>query len=115
MKALHLSFYCFLTLSLLGAHSCGKGDTQIAHAQEIHNKLNDTHQCATNNDCTLLKTSCCGCNEGGKQRAVPTAHVEAELDKLIINCQESMCIQVLSSDPSCKQKAQCSKGRCILE
>jgi hypothetical protein len=61
-----------------------------------------------------MPVGCCGCAEGGKQKAVPVAHKERLERERKKKCAETMCPFVMSTDPSCAARAGCEKGTCVL-
>jgi hypothetical protein len=87
----------------MGAHAC----TKSAKPNSL--------LCKTNSDCTEIKVDCCDCNSGGKKRAINKHMLQEELDRLLVQCEEILCIQALSTDESCTQKSACQKGICVLK
>jgi hypothetical protein len=120
MKILACCLLILTTLNLCGA-SCAQGEAAVnknntnTYAKEHLNNQQNSASCKNNNECALIQSSCCGCNEGGKQRPILKAQLQAEQDKLLINCDEVMCIKVISQHASCKQKAVCESGQCVLK
>src|SRR5437868_335577 len=60
-----------------------------------------TAECQADTECVLVADGCCGCSEGGKQRAVPRKGRDAYEKKRKAVCRETMCPQLMSEDPSC--------------
>lgn len=71
-------------------------------------------ECQTDSDCVLMTDGCCGCNEGGKQKAVPKNASEKLEKKRKSGCKQSMCTQMISHDASCSARAVCKENRCAL-
>jgi len=71
--------------------------------------------CRVDSDCVLVPDDCCGCTDGGKQKAIPkrdkTPHERARQAR----CAETLCAAVMSQDPSCAAvSAVCKEGKCTL-
>jgi hypothetical protein len=75
----------------------------------------DELACKAASDCVLVTDGCCGCNEGGKQRAIPARAREAYEKKRKALCRSTMCPALMSEDPSCLSgQAVCKEGKCAL-
>ena len=72
----------------------------------------DFYSCVQDFDCVSVKEECCGCTAGGLATAI-SKDLENEWQKKL-NCEEIMCIMVMSDHPSCFQEPKCVEGRCIL-
>lgn len=60
--------------------------------------------CVTDEDCTLVNESCCGCGGGGNQVAINGEYEDAYADYL--DCPEDVvCVASISNDPSCSADA----------
>ena len=71
-------------------------------------------QCVLDSDCVLTKADCCGCNQGGKQLGVNKEHINQIRAKSASACAETLCVQVISKDASCKaREAKCEAGVCV--
>jgi len=71
-------------------------------------------ECKVAADCVVEPVDCCDCANGGRQHAVPKkqlAKVKAERAK---RCKNAMCTMMLSTDPSCGQRADCVDGACVM-
>src|SRR5262245_22692423 len=68
--------------------------------------------CRTDTDCMLVDEGCCGCREGGRRVAIVSARLGDW--QRARRCEEVMCIQSVSVDPSCAEtaRARCAAGRC---
>ena len=120
MSFLRLIFLLFLAISLMGS-KCTKSESDAsskpvvrAHEQQVGSK-DDALSCSNDADCVSIKVDCCDCNQGGKRRAIPKSQVEEANSKLLIDCEEVVCLQLISKDPSCSQKALCRSGTCVLQ
>jgi hypothetical protein len=72
-------------------------------------------ECQADADCTLVTDGCCGCTEGGKQRAVPVKARDGYEKKRKAICRKTMCPQLMSEDQSCVSgHAVCKEGTCGL-
>jgi hypothetical protein len=71
-------------------------------------------ECRKDADCVLIADGCCGCEAGGKQRAVPANRRPSLEKRRKSGCRETVCAAMISEDPSCKAKAVCQEGACAL-
>lgn len=74
----------------------------------------DTAECQADTDCVLVTDGCCGCNEGGKQRAIPKRAKDNYEKKRGSICKGTMCPQLMSEDQSCEGRAVCKEKKCAL-
>jgi hypothetical protein len=74
----------------------------------------DTAECHDDTDCVLVTDGCCGCNEGGKQRALPKKAREGYEKKRQAICKKTMCPQLMSEDKTCEARAVCKDKVCAL-
>jgi hypothetical protein len=74
----------------------------------------DTAECHDDTDCVLVTDGCCGCNEGGKQRAVPKRARDNYEKKRRAICKSTMCPQLMSEDKTCEARAVCKAKVCAL-
>jgi hypothetical protein len=71
--------------------------------------------CRADADCALVTDGCCGCNEGGKQRALATRARTAYEKRRRSLCNQIMCPTLMSEDASCVAgHAICKDGQCTL-
>jgi hypothetical protein len=71
--------------------------------------------CKVDGDCAIVTEGCCGCNEGGKQRAVLAKARPAYEKRRQGLCKQTMCPALMSEDPSCVAgSAICKDGACTL-
>ena len=82
-----------------------------AHSHTPKKKAADTAECQVDEDCVLVTDGCCGCNEGGKQRAVPRKAREGYEKKRQALCKKTMCPQLMSEDTSCVGHAVCKEKK----
>lgn len=82
-------------------------------------RIDTLSSCKTSEDCEFVNdpthaNGCCGCMQGGKAIAINKINVQAFSDELAKACAATMCIQVISNDPSCAPDAQavCVEGQC---
>jgi hypothetical protein len=74
----------------------------------------DVAECHDDTDCVLVSEGCCGCNEGGKQRAVPKKARDGYEKKRQAMCKKTMCPQLMSEDKTCEARAVCKDKMCAL-
>jgi hypothetical protein len=71
--------------------------------------------CKADTDCVLVTDGCCGCNQGGKQRAVLAGARTAYEKRRKSLCKQIMCPELMSEDPSCVAgHAVCKDGSCTF-
>ncbi len=71
--------------------------------------------CQADADCALVVEGCCGCNEGGKQRAIVAKAKAGYEKKRKAMCRQTACPQLMSEDASCVAgHAVCKDGACTL-
>ena len=74
----------------------------------------ETVDCKKDADCVAVVDDCCPCSQGGKQRAIPKkdkATYEKDRKK---RCEGTACVDVMSQDATCAQRAFCAAGICEL-
>jgi hypothetical protein len=70
--------------------------------------------CKVDRDCVVVVDDCCPCSQGGKQRAIPRKGKDAYEKDRKKRCQGTMCTEMMSEDPSCKEVPFCGAGICEL-
>lgn len=70
--------------------------------------------CKKDADCVLVPDDCCSCTEGGKQHAIARSGKRAYEATRNKRCAGTMCMQMMSQDPSCSKRAVCNAGSCDL-
>ena len=73
-----------------------------------------TSDCKADADCVAVPDDCCTCEQGGKQRAIPKKQKDGYEKERKKRCAKTECIEMMSQDPSCTQKAFCGAGICEL-
>lgn len=73
-----------------------------------------TSDCKTDAECVVVPDDCCTCEQGGKQRAIPRKQKDGYEKERKKRCAKTECIEMMSQDPSCTQKAFCGAGICEL-
>jgi len=71
-------------------------------------------ECKVAADCVVEPVDCCDCANGGKQHAVAKKVAAAEKTARAARCKSAMCTMMLSTDPSCGQRADCVDGACVM-
>lgn len=105
-------------------------DKEVVHAPRptIEEKINESEEVLENNDeallklsckedqdCTIIEADCCGCRQGGSQKAIHKSQVLSAKTDLKARCDSVACMAVISNHKSCKQKSRCKSGSCVLE
>lgn len=103
----------FLLLILpLGLFMSAKGcESEASDVQAKESSL----ECVVQSDCAEVRVGCCGCQQGGKKRAISKAALKSYQAKMDKNCAKKMCMQVISKDESCQKVADCIDGQCQLQ
>ena len=71
--------------------------------------------CHVDSDCVLVPEDCCGCQAGGKQKALPKKDRARYQRAREAHCTDTLCAAVISQDPSCAAtSAVCKEGQCTL-
>jgi hypothetical protein len=71
-------------------------------------------ECKLAADCTVVPLDCCDCANGGKQHAIAAKALAAAKAARAERCAHTMCTMMLSTDPSCGQRADCVAGVCVM-
>ena len=102
-----LSFYFSLAVIFL---SCTTDGSKMPNNSSVY-------ACQRDSDCVLLQRNCCSCNASGTRQALNKQAAQARLEKLATECQDTMCAQMISTDPSCEAtaKAICLDGKCVID
>ena len=103
-------------LMLIGAGLFATGGSAGAGAGDDDKKKGAKIQgpCQADADCVLVPEDCCDCGSGGKQRAIPKWGKEAYENARKQRCAKTVCVAMMSNDPSCSSVAACRVGKCVL-
>ncbi len=101
-----------LSFLLIHAYACEKN--QNPDEATVDARIDEFSSCKSKDDCVLIKADCCGCTRGGKQRAVNKNAAKGMFDSMAQACKDTMCMQMISTDPSCAQSLACVDGECKL-
>ncbi len=71
-------------------------------------------ECKVAADCVIEPADCCDCANGGKQHAIPKKAAAASKAARAERCKTTMCTMMLSTDPTCGQRAGCVDGQCVM-
>ena len=71
-------------------------------------------ECKVAADCVVEPLECCDCANGGKQHAIAKKAAAAAKAARAEKCKAKMCTMMLSTDPSCGQRAACVEGQCVM-
>ena len=74
----------------------------------------DNRDCKTDKDCVAVADDCCPCSQGGKARAIPKKQKDTYEKDRKKRCADTVCTEVMSTDPSCAQEPFCGVGICEL-
>lgn len=77
-------------------------------------KKSKAAECKAAADCVLEPIDCCDCANGGKQHAIAKKAAAAARTARAERCKGKMCTMMLSTDPSCGQRADCVDGECVM-
>lgn len=71
-------------------------------------------ECRVAADCVVEPLDCCDCANGGKQHAIAKKAAAAAQAARAAKCKSAVCTMMLSTDPSCGQRAECVDGACVM-
>jgi hypothetical protein len=71
-------------------------------------------ECKVAADCVIEPVECCDCANGGKQHVVTKKVAAATKAARAAKCKTAVCTMMLSTDPSCGQRADCVDGACVM-
>lgn len=71
-------------------------------------------ECKAASDCVVEPADCCDCANGGKQHAIAKARAAASKAARAERCKNTVCTMMLSTDPTCGQRADCVDGTCVM-
>jgi hypothetical protein len=89
-------------------------DAQAKRAHKAKTAPAAETDCKTDADCVVVPDDCCGCNQGGKQRAIAKKKKDGYEKDRKKRCGDTQCMEMISQDPSCSQHAMCGAGICEL-
>ena len=71
-------------------------------------------ECKLASECVIEPVDCCDCANGGKQHAIAKKAVAASKAARQKRCKNVACTMMLSTDPTCGQRADCVAGHCEM-
>ncbi|HWE30535.1 MAG TPA: hypothetical protein VHB97_21155 [Polyangia bacterium] len=71
-------------------------------------------ECRVAADCFVEPVDCCDCANGGKQHAIAKKAAAKAKAARAERCKNQVCTMMLSTDPSCGQRADCVDGACVM-
>lgn len=80
----------------------------------VEKKKGHAAECKVAADCVVEPVDCCDCANGGKQHAISKKAAAAAKAARTERCKTAMCTMMLSTDPSCGQRADCVDGACVM-
>ena len=98
-------------MSLMAAKAA---DLAVAEKRAPEKKRGAAVECKAAGDCVLEPLDCCDCANGGKQHAIAKKLAAASKAARADKCKTKMCTMMLSTDPSCGQRAECVDGACVM-
>ena len=72
-------------------------------------------KCFADSDCIVVQNDCCGCNSGGKNKAIAGNYKDIWDRELGDKCKQIGCLSVLSQDISCFSNPVCENDLCTLK
>jgi hypothetical protein len=75
---------------------------------------NKNPECKVAADCVVEPIECCDCANGGKQHAISKKQAAATKSARADKCKHAVCTMMLSTDPSCGERADCVDGACVM-
>jgi hypothetical protein len=70
--------------------------------------------CTEDSECVAVSAGCCNCNYGGSNIAINKAFQTAYEKNLSVECRQTACPAVISTDPSCFAAPSCVNNKCTL-
>lgn len=111
MRVFSFSLILFFGMACSGTKTVSPPVTKSVKSQATNTRTAD---CKTDADCVLIDETCCGCNQGGKKIAVNKTHADNLKITRKDSCLQTVCMQMISNDPSCKQHhAKCVDNNCV--
>jgi hypothetical protein len=98
---------------VVAAAAAQPADLAVA-APTAEKKKGKAAECKVAADCVVEPLDCCDCANGGKQHAIAKKAAAAGKAARVERCKAKMCTMMLSTDPSCGQRADCVDGACVL-
>ena len=83
-------------------------------APTAEKKKGKAAECKVAADCVVEPLDCCDCANGGKQHAISKKAAAAGKAARTERCKTAMCTMMLSTDPSCGERAACVDGQCVM-
>lgn len=117
MKFMRLFFGLMLTFAASVACACisTQGRSDDLKTSKVFALREEEKICEKNEDCILYTADCCGCNQGGKQGTINKKFVDQLSERKKQLCATTVCIQMISNDPSCKAtSAACINATCTI-
>ena len=71
--------------------------------------------CNENKDCLKVASGCCGCVNGGIDKAISNNRLEEYHAERKVECKNVLCPKVISNDISCSLNPECIEGTCKLK
>ena len=89
-------------------------DLAVATPTSAKKKGKAAVECKVAADCVVEPLDCCDCANGGKQHAIAKKAAAAAKAARAEHCKAQVCTMMLSTDPSCGQRADCVDGACVM-
>jgi hypothetical protein len=80
----------------------------------VEKKKGGKPECKVAADCVVEPVDCCDCANGGKQHAIAKKAAAKAKAARAERCKTAMCTMMLSTDPSCGERAACVDGQCVM-
>jgi hypothetical protein len=98
---------------VVAAAAAQPADLAVA-ALTAEKKKGKAAECKVAADCVVEPLDCCDCANGGKQHAIAKKGAAAAKAARAERCKAQVCTMMLSTDPSCGQRAECVDGACVM-
>ena len=91
--------------------------SRIIHQEEQKNPADEDeiYTCRYDRECVKVTNGCCGCSSGGGAIAINKDYLNYWGKKLAENCQERICLAVISNHWTCSASPKCINNKCELE
>jgi hypothetical protein len=102
-------------LADLGTRAAAAATPDLGLAKKpVPGKKTAAAECKVAADCVVEPADCCDCANGGRQHAIPKKQAAASKAARAERCKTAVCTMMMSTDPSCGQRADCVDGACVM-
>ena len=86
----------------------------IEERQKVPLSDEEVYICREEGECISVSPGCCGCWSGGTAVAINKDYFNYWSNRTLVDCEDKLCIQVISDHWTCSAKPRCIKGKCQL-